>query len=290
MATILSTLDHLQSLIRSQAYRDDYEAHAAFLSEWEFEELPPGSMVNLGVLDASALNRPRLAAQHPEAFEVGENFLRRWPMLVHPIPPDKAIENPDYFLPFLRSPVEIERSVFPGKTTRLSMLADRMVLESDLRDGRFLVARIDLSRPKAEILEALGREIDAYRGAGWNLPPANARTSTPKKSTLDLSSRKWEAFDAYTRAGRDVQETAAILFPGEYDKRKAKREAKAEAEAFLSKKGGRRGGSGRDFATYERLLAARATPATIKRREAIEREIRRIVKDCEAATEAIKPG
>jgi hypothetical protein len=288
---ILPSKDFLQALVRSEAYLDDYAAHAESLAEWEFNDpLPDGADVVAArdeVWESSCNSGHTLGSQ---ALAAGKSFLRRWPMLLHPIPPHRAMENPDEFLAYLCAPVEVLRSPAGGVRGEIMMgveTSGRLVFGSDIRDGRFLVVKIDATRSKEDIIEALGHEIDRYRQTDWGLPPVNARKSTPKRTALNLSSRKWETFDAYTSAGGDVQETAEALFP--YDKRKAKREAKAEAEAFLEKKGGRKALRGKDYTEYERLLKARATPATIKRRDAIEHEIRRIVKDCESRMEAIKP-
>lgn len=283
---IPTTENYLQALVRSEAYRDDYEACAAALAAWEI----PGDDVN--ERDAT---RVMLATDAPEVLEEGEAFLRRWPTLLHPIPPYRALRDPDRFLPYLHGPVEVVRDEDPARWVdeKIGDFDDleRLVLSSDLRDGRFLVARVDATRPEAEIFTALGEEIKKYRKMKWGLPPVAARTSKHKESRLNLSARRWEVFDVYVERGCDVRETAARLCPEEYDLRVAKREAREAATRFLEAKGvsSPRELLSRDLVSHERLVKARVTPERLARRMTIEREIRRIVKVCEAATEAIKP-
>jgi hypothetical protein len=289
---IIPAGDFLQSLLRSKAYLDDYAAHAKFLSAWETEDPPQGRERDvLGIRDQAPLNQANLNAYNHQAFNEGKRFLVRWPALIYPIPPHRALKNPEYFLQYLHAPVEIQRG--PAGKTKVAAkygISERLVLFSDLRDGRFLIAKIDASRPKEEILTSLGREIDKYRGAGWGLPEVNARTSKPKKSKLDLSSRRWEVWDIHVgKAKRFIRKTATILFPREYSSKLTKEEVKAEAEKFLADKGGRDGLRGRDFTTYELLLGASATKGRTEKWKNIEKEVRRVINSCEAYIAAHKP-
>lgn len=284
---IIPAGDFLQSLLRSKTYLDDYAAHAEFLSAWEIEDPLQG----LGIRDTAPLIKANLNAYKHQALVEGKHFLARWPALLHPIPPHRATKNPENFLQYLHAAVEIQRG--PAGETKIATkygISERIVLFSDLRDGRFLIAKIDASRPKEEILTTLGREIDKYRGAGWGLPEVNARTSKPKKSKLDLSSRRWEVWDIHVgKAKRIIRNTAAILFPREYSSKIAKAEVEAEAEKFLMDKGGRSGAKGQDLTEHERKLGASATKVRTEKRKNIVKEVRRVINSCEAYIAAHKP-
>jgi hypothetical protein len=289
---ILPAADFIRSLIRSKAYLDDYNAHAVSLAKWEIADSTWNGKDQAAIQERYKLTQKDI---DQEALEEGKKFLQRWPALRHPIPPYRAMNNPDNFLLNLRSPVEILRDPsderpLTGKKWGLRLLTMGGPRSSDLRDGQFLHVKIDATRPKEEILKALGSELDWRKYTDERLPFMKARTSKPKKSKLDLSSRRWEVWDIHVgKAKRIIRKTATFLFPREYSPKIIRAEVEAGAENFLEAKGGRRGLRGRDFTRHELLLRAPATKERTAKWKNIEKEVRRVIKSCEAYIAAHKP-
>lgn len=294
---ILSPEDLIRSLVRSPAYLEDYKAHEALLAKWEIEQPSDHSGAAVLVVNGHMTIRVftmfvRVGLAHrglAQALKEGRDFLRRWPLLLHPVPPHRAAKDPHQFLQYLRSPVEIVRdhTVKAPRMAEKYGASQRMVLSSDLRLGKILIAEIDVSRSKEEIFAALGCELDKYRGAGWGLPAANARKRAAKTSKLDLPSRRWEVWDS--AVGRDLRKTAAAWFPKEYNRKNARAEVRAEAGKYLAAKGGRGRARGRDLTVYDQMLKTPATKNRLAKWKKIEDEIRRVIKSCEEMIGLHKP-
>ena len=194
----ISALDFIASLVRSPLYIGDYEIYR--------KQEDVGS------------ERAWLTGIPPDQSE--RVFLARWPLLLKPIPPAEARNNPDVYIDHIVPPVVL------AMDTPESWDDWRTHNSLPWPHARYHPVWINFFRNDKEIID----EIKKIRREFGALP---VRESVQKAKGMP---DRWKVWDTYQGKGKqDIRKTAGLLFPAVFDKRTAKAEVKDLADKELDR-------------------------------------------------------
>jgi len=194
----VSAGDYVASLVRSPHHIADYDA---FLKQEKYVR--------------TELARGIVLPEKPE-----QAFLNRWPLLLKPIPPEKARLEPGKFVGHI-VPSVVRSGDAPESWASGNLWDWPVIAQLPWPQARFLPFFINLGRPDEEIIADLTKILRVYRLPG-------AKESVQKAREMPA---RWKVWDTFMEKGeQNIRKTAKILFPKVFNDRAAKAEVNALAE------------------------------------------------------------